>query len=172
MKRLIMILSLLGAGAAAPGGAGEPVAAQPEPKLQVRVLLPPTGNPIHEDDVIDVFVGSVREAFRRQGYEGRLEDLRFRDEPVPELPLLTMRVVQWKRNRTGGIDCTFSAAVRPGGGEERSLGMFHALEMSMNVTTRWQLGEAFRDAAEQAATDLWRRLAGLNVVPGITSAGS
>lgn len=168
MKRLNSILGLLAAaGALTMLGAAEDDKSPEQPELQVRVVLPASVDPIHEDDVIDIFAQSVRDAFRRKGYRGQLEELRFGQDPDLEAPLLTIYVTTWRRNRTGGIDCIFTAAVRPMDGEERRLGVFHATEMGMNISGPWQLGDAFRDAAEQAAADLWRRLARMNILPGI-----
>lgn len=168
MKRLLMV-SLFGAAGALTVALAAENPQPPTSTLQLEVLLPASVDPIHSDDVIEIFASSVREAFRRKGYDGRLEELYFSQDAKPELPLLTIRVFQWKRNRTGGIDSTFTAAIRPVDGEEQRLGMFHATEsaVTFNRNNPWQVGEAFRDSAERAAEDLWRRLEKLNVVPGI-----
>ena len=140
---------------------------QGSPALQVQVDVPASVDPLHEDDVIEVFVDAVREAFRRRGYDGRIDELDWADDVKPDAPLLAVRLLRWERNRTGGIDCTFGASVRPVGGKEQSLGTFTQTELGLAITNRWTLHEAFRDAAERAAEQMYRRLAKLDVIPGI-----
>lgn len=164
MQRLMLSLGLLLA-------VSLPMAAQPAapttPDLQVEVIQPPSIDPLHEDDITRFFVDSVRETFRRRGYTGRIDELYFRDEPRDGAALLTIRLTQWRRNRTGGVDCTFSASIRPPFGQEQSLGVFTGTESGLSITNRWHLAEAFRDSAARAAEELWRRLAEKNILPGV-----
>jgi hypothetical protein len=150
-----------------------PVVAAPSatthPDLQVEVLQPPSVDPLHEDDVTRFFVDSVRETFRRRGYTGKIDELYFRDKPREDAALLTIRLTQWRRNRTGGVDCTFSATIRPPSGPERALGTFTGSESGISITNRWHLTEAFRDAASRGAEELWRRLERLEVLPGVSN---
>lgn len=125
-------------------------------------------DPLHEDDVIEVFGDSIRDAFRRRGYDGQIKELDRADDPKSDLPLLHVRLIRWERTRTGGVECAFSASVRPVGGEERSLGMFTQTELGLMISNRFSLHEAFREAAERAAEQMYRRIAEQNVIPGIS----
>ena len=135
--------------------------------LLVEVLSPPTPDPLHEDDINRFMVDSVRSTFRERGFQGRIEE-RFRSDAAPsEVPLLTIRLTQWRRTPTGGVDCTFAASIRTAHGVEQPLGQFTATELATTITNRWTLAEAFRDTAERAAEDLWKRLSELQVLPGV-----
>src|SRR5690606_25947882 len=104
----------------------------------------------------------------RRGYEGQIDDLYRSETPRSDVPLIFVRLLRWERTRTGGIDCSFYAAVTPAGGEEQSLGSFNQHELGIGIGSRWMLAEAFRDAAERAAEDMYRRLEKLAVLPGIS----
>jgi hypothetical protein len=166
MKRFPLLLGLL-ATIVVPGLPAADSAPTAQAPLQVEVSMPASMNPIHDDDVAEVLVDSIRDAFRKRGYKGKIEEVRRPDEPAADRPLVTIRLTEWRRNRTGGVDCTFTAAIRPAHGAEQSLGLFTATELGLGINNRWQLGEAFRDSAERAADDLYRRLAKMDAVPGV-----
>ena len=166
MKRFIATLVFLGALAL-------PVAAQEsKPLLQVQVTVPGMVDPLTEDDITELLTDSLRDAFRRQGYDGQVEEIHRLDDAKADATLVSLQLIEWERNRTGGVECTFTAAVRPPNGTERSLGMFTAMESGIAISTRWQLAEAFRDSAERAAVEFWRRLSKLDIVPGIPATKS
>lgn len=167
MKRILFLLSALYLLPLA-ATAATAVPAEKMPDLQLAVDVPILVDPLYEDDVIDIFESSLRTAFRRRGYEGRIENLNWTETPRDNVPLLKVRLMRWQRTRTGGVECTFSAAIRPPGGEEQPLGLITQTDLGLGISSRFTLAEAFRDSAETASEQLYRRIAELNVVPGIT----
>ena len=70
-------------------------------------------------------------------------------------------------NRIGNIDCTLTAAVHTPEGEHQ-LGVFsNSLPRWFGGFGRWGLQQAFEDAAESVITDLCRKLARSELVPGL-----
>ncbi len=157
---LLLFASLVLAGCATTARERTP------PSLQVEVIVPPSSDMLREDDIADFFVDGVRETFRRRGFEGWIDELYFREEPRPGIPVLTVRLNQWRRTHTGGVECNFTASYRQPGGEEQPLGHFTSTELATTITSRWTLVEAFRATAERAAEDVWNKMAEANLLPG------
>jgi hypothetical protein len=166
MKRLFVYLSMV----ACLGLAPTLLTAAPEaarPTLHVEVITPPMADTWVEDQVRRALFDNVYETFHRRGFAGRIEERRFQEAVPAEDLLLTIRLTRWRQTRTGGVDCSFTATLRPPHGEATSLGHFTSTDLGLGITSRWSLAEAFRNTARQAADDLWRRLSRSDAAPGL-----
>jgi hypothetical protein len=128
------------------------------PALEVHVNVPPTWRPFLDEDISRAFVSRVADTFRRGGFDGQVTELTRFDDRKPGAPGLDISLNEWRVNRTGNVECTFHASFIDADGQAHSLGMFNATEFNWGSNNRWQLTRAFEDAAESAATRLWRKL--------------
>jgi hypothetical protein len=135
--------------------------------LQVKVNVPPSADPLREDDVSREFLSRVYDVFQRKGYRGEIKEVTSVDEPASGSPLLTINLTEWRVDRVGNIDCTFNARLQTGGKTER-LGLFNESALrTMRGPGRSGLGDSFNDAAEAAIRDLYDALAKTGQVPGL-----
>ena len=158
-QKLFLFLSAALVTAALPVPAQEENAPPPGPEvLQLRIDVPVSWEPFMSDDVADAIEGHVRETFRRQGFKGTWERVDMAEKASTETPLLEVRLLQWRISRTGLVECTMAASLRSADGEEISLGSFTATEFSWGPEGRWETAEHFRNSAEDAARQIYRRL--------------
>lgn len=136
------------------------------PVLQVSVDVPPTWRPMLEDDIADAFFYRIRDTFKSAGLQGELKELSRGDQANETIPVLEIRLMEWRINRIGNIDCTFGASLKQDG-KEHNLGLFSgtSLVWTMGVHDRWDLSRGFDDSAQSALKDLYRKLVAKKLLP-------
>lgn len=164
---LCVAIALLAPAALAAGSSAKKSHPAKPGTLQVEVVVPPTWRPLLEDDIADAFVDRVREAFDQRGYKGDIDRVDSYDEPDHGCCLLTINLSEWRMNRVGSIDCTFSASLQA---EDhiRDLGVFNGLSFNWNGPGRFGLARSYEEAAQDALRQLYDHLAATKLVPGIT----
>lgn len=167
-RAALLWLCGLSCAAVAPAATNKNEAAAAKPDtLQVQVNVPPSWEPMFEDDITEAFVAYVAEVFRRQGYKGEIVEVERFDEPSPGCCLLTINLAEWRMNHTGNIDCTFTANLQTDD-TTRHLGIFSGMAFRwMSGPGRFGLADAFGDAAEQAIRQLYTSLAKTELVPAL-----
>ncbi len=145
----------------------------PPPALQVQVDVPPAWHPLVEDDVAEALAAVLERNFQRSGFERPIAFLRMPDEPQPAIPLLTLRLQEWRLGRTQNAECTFTAVLRANG-KEYDLGLFTGTRLTwITQSGRWGFGrahevaDALESAAREAMRDLYRKVAATNAVPDL-----
>jgi hypothetical protein len=135
--------------------------------LRVQVNVPPSWNLLLDDRITEAFVDRIRDVFHRNGFEKPVEEVRYVEDPAKLPFLLTVNLTEWRINRIGDIECTFTANLQTPRGT-RQLGIY------TNTTMRWLTGpgrfglaQAFEDAAEGAINDLCRDVAKTEMLPGL-----
>lgn len=135
--------------------------------LKVAVNVPPSWNMLLDDRVSEAFTDQVREVFRRAGFDRPVQEVRYPEDPEKLPYLLTINLVDWRINRIGNIDCTFSATLETPRGK-------HDLGLYTNTTMlwfggigRWGLARSFEEAAEGAIHNLCEAVAKSELLPGL-----
>ena len=143
--------------------------------LQVVIDVPPTWRPFLDDDVADALTSILRDSFRRRGYKGVIDPIEEGQRaPNPDLPLLTVRLHEWRITRTELAQCTLTATLRVGG-KDHDLGVISGQQLVW-LRERGRFGfphevaGAYEDAATDAMRDLHRRVAKTGLVPGLAPA--
>jgi hypothetical protein len=127
-------------------------------RLQVQVGLPFSMNVLRNDDIAEAFAHRVVTALHEQGFRGRIKYVENGDPLDPALPLLDINIFEWRVNRLGHTDCTFSALLKSPRGE-KNLGMFSGTSMMTWLRRDWfARADSFEDAAADALTNLKARL--------------
>ena len=135
------------------------------PQLQLSVDVPPNWRPFLSDDLAEAFASRVSDVFRRRGFSGAIKFLDH-DDPSPDLPALSIRLITWRIGRTDNAECTFTANVTIGG-QEHLLGVFEHTSLLWNKGQgRWGLADALGDVADGALRDLAIRLDQAGLVTG------
>ena len=146
--------------ARADGERAEAASAEAAPVLELRVQLPPSW---HASSMLgfpdDDFAHMVATEFKRLGFAGRVSHTWSYSQSPESGYALDVRIIEWRRNRAGNVECIFSASmITPDG--ERNLGVFSdtVLSITMSRQDRWQVAEAYVEAAEGAIRELYRAL--------------
>jgi hypothetical protein len=127
------------------------------PHLQLTVEVPPHWRPFLSDDLAEAFASRLTDVFRRRGYAGEVSFLDH-DEPRPAVPVLAIRLINWRIGRTDNAECTFTASLKHGS-EEQELGIFENTSLVWNNNrARWGLADALGDVADGALRDLSAKL--------------
>lgn len=136
------------------------------PTLQISVDVPPTWRPFLEDDIADAFFYRIRDAFHREGFKGEITEISRGDEVQAAVPYLDVSLMEWRIDRVGNVDCTFSASLKKDG-QAHSLGLFNGTSIvwTMGVHDRWDIQQGLDDSAQSAARDLYRKLVAKNLIP-------
>lgn len=143
--------------------------------LQVQIDVPPSWRPFLDDDIADALARVLRENFRRRGYAGEIDYLsdRERRAPNPDLPLLVVRLHEWRITRTGHAECAFTSTLRAGA-HETDLGLISNTALTwirernrFGLAAAHDAAHAYEDAAGGAMRDLYRRVAETGRVPGL-----
>jgi hypothetical protein len=122
--------------------------------LKVQVIVPPTWNTLVDDHISAGLVDRVRDVFYRAGFDRPIEEVRYVEDPAKDEYLLTINLVDWRMNRIGNVDCTFSASLRTPRGT-RDLGLYNNTSMLwFRGLGRFGLSQSFDEAAEGAIRDL------------------
>ncbi len=133
--------------------------------LKVQVNVPPTWNVLLDDRVAETFVDQVRDTFYRAGFDRPIESLSYVEDPAKVPYLLTVNLIDWRINRIGNIDCTFSASLQTPRGT-RDLGLYNSTAMRwLGGLGRFGLSRAFVDAADGALHDLCDAVAKSELLP-------
>lgn len=145
-----------------------PVAAKEKstPALQVLVDVPPTWDPEREDDVAETLYIQINDTFRRAGFKGDIVQVERHDKIRDDVPLLDIRLMEWRISRSGHVDCTFNAGLKLDGAE-RSLGMFNGTAMHWGNTRDQHraLQRGLEDSARSAIKNLWRQIREKDLLP-------
>ncbi len=139
------------------------------PQLQLTVDVPPDWRPFLSDDLAEAFASRLSDVFRRRGYTGEIKFLDH-DDPQPGVPVLAIRLINWRVGRTDNAECTFTANLNRGG-TEHDLGIFENTSFVWNNHMgRWGLAEALGDVADGALRDLSTKLDKASLLPGFPAA--
>jgi len=107
-----------------------------------------------DDRISEAFVDRVREVFYRAGFDRPVEEIRLVEDAEKMPYLLTINLTDWRINRIGNIDCTFTANLRTPVGT-KDLGVYTNTTMRwLSGPGRWGLAQSFEDAAEGAIREL------------------
>jgi len=133
--------------------------------LKVQVNVPPTWNLLIDDQVSEALVDQMRDVFYRAGFARRIDEVRSFEIPSKVPYLLTINLTEWRINRLGNIDCTFTANLKTPRGT-RELGVYTNTTMEwLYGRSRFGLGRGFVEAAEGALRDLYTDLAKTELLP-------
>ncbi len=166
--RHIALATLLPLGLLAASAQAEPAksAEAEKPALQVFVSVPPTFQPMLDDDIARTLAYRLEDTFRRQGYKGIVGFAAHPSDIKAEVPLLELTLVEWRVDLTNNVQCTFSAKLTDRG-KETTLGIFAGTGITWTrARDRWRLATAFEDSANDALKDLYRRIAEQQLLPG------
>ena len=134
-------------------------------RMQITVSVPPSMNMIRDDDVADAFAYRVAAALHEQGFTGGINYVRAGEDTRTDVPVLAINLVEWRVDRVGNVDCTFTASVAGPRGN-KDLGLFTGMSMMMwprhDVFAR---AEGFDDAARSALGDLAKRIEETQLIP-------
>lgn len=158
--RLLSLFTLCFASLAPSANALEkPADKTPRPiRLQVRVDLPFSMNPIRDDDVAEAFAHRVITALHEQGFRGRIRYVEDGDRLDETAPVLDIRIFEWRVSRLSQTDCVFSAALKSPRGE-KNLGMFSGTSIMTWLRRDWfARADSFDDAARDALDNLKARI--------------
>lgn len=148
-------------------------AAAKAPDLQVQVDVPPSWQPFLMDDIAEALGRVLSDSFKRRGYAGTIQQVGLPDAAKPDLPLLTVRLHEWRISRTGNAECTLTGTLRAGG-KEHDLGLVSYTDLSwiqsrgrFGVARDYAVADAYEDAAGGAMRELFKRVAATAAVPGL-----
>lgn len=175
--RGLAIAAALIAGVAAAAASAR--AAAPDAKevkvadLQLQINVPPTWRPFLDDDIAESLAGVLTDTFKRRGYAGVVDFLEpGRRAPNPDLPLLTLNLIQWRIDRTGNAECTLTAELAVPGNATRNLGIVTQTQITW-IQERgrygfrhFEIADALEDAATEAMRDLFKRVAETGLLSG------
>ena len=143
--------------------------------LQVQIDVPPTWDPFLEDDIGEAFASILAQRFRQMGYAGVIDYVQAPRAPNPDLPLLSLRLIEWRINRAGNGECTFAAALRPAStAKEINLGLVSNSEFTwirergrFGLARARDIANSLEDTAQGAMRELYTRVAETRSVPGL-----
>jgi len=126
--------------------------------LKVQVIVPPAWHPLIDDQMGEALVDRVRDVFYRAGFTQRVDEMRVVEDPAKVPCLLTINLTEWRINRIGNIDCSFTASLRTPRGN-RELGHYtHTTMQWLEGRGRFGLSRGFVEAADGALRDLYTDL--------------
>eukprot|EP01012_Entosiphon_sulcatum_P068625 TRINITY_DN98915_c0_g1_i1.p2 TRINITY_DN98915_c0_g1~~TRINITY_DN98915_c0_g1_i1.p2 ORF type:complete len:131 (-),score=31.12 TRINITY_DN98915_c0_g1_i1:286-678(-) len=115
-------------------------------------------NILRNDDIAEAFAHRVVTALHEQGFKGRIKFVEPGESPNNALPVLDISIFEWRVNRTGSTDCTFSASLKSPRGEKK-LGLFSGTSMMTWLRRDWfARADSFEEAASDALNNLKTRL--------------
>jgi hypothetical protein len=127
-------------------------------RLQVAVNVPPTMSILYNEEVAEAFGYRVASFLHEQGFRGRIRYLDPWDSPAAEAPVLNVSLQEWRVDRAGFVDCTFTAVLESGGARQ-NLGIFTGTSIMMWPRRDWYArAESFEDAARDAMSNLGARI--------------
>lgn len=163
-----LLATLAPAYAAAPDAKGIKVA-----DLQLQINVPPTWRPFLDEDIAEALASILTDTFKRRGYAGVIDFIEeHRRAPNPDLPLLTLNLMQWRIDRLGNAECTLTADLAVPGKPKRELGVVTQTQITW-IQERgrygfrhFEIADALEDAATEAMRDLFKRVADTGLLPG------
>lgn len=127
-------------------------------RLQVVVSMPASMSLLRDDYVSEAFNYRVASYLHEQGFRGRIHSVYPGDDPLPNIPTLEINLMEWRVDRGGFVDCTFTAEL-VNHTTRRRLGIFHGTSMMTWPRRDWYMrAEGFEDAAREAIVNLAGRL--------------
>jgi hypothetical protein len=163
--KTILRLSFLGGALLAFAGCATVQQPTTPDTVGVLVNLPPSASLIYADRIADVFTDEVRHVFHQAGFKRPVENIRYMDNPDATPNLLTVNLHEWRFDRLGNIECTFTAQLSTPRGT-RNLGVYSG--MSLNISRSpgwWGVIDAFDEAAQGAIVDMVRAIAKSELLP-------
>jgi hypothetical protein len=138
---------------------GRNTAADDRPaRLQVTVGVPPTMSMLYREEIAEAFGYRVSAYLHEQGFRGRIRYIDEWETPNPERPVLAVELQEWRVDRAGFVDCTFTASLATMGARQ-NLGVFHGTSFMTWPRRDWYArAEGFEEAARDAVTNLAARL--------------
>lgn len=168
-RPILLSLALLAGLVAAPSlqaTAAAPRPAAPAPNLQVYVNVPIPWRPFLQENLARILADHVRHEFVRHGYKGTITWVEESGDVKAALPELSIRLIEWRLDHVGNVDCTFGATLKTLG-QVKNLGLFSNTQFTWApAVDQWQLGNAFDDAASGAMNDLARQVAKTGLLAG------
>lgn len=163
-----LLAALSPAHAAAPDAQGMKVV-----DLQLQINVPPTWRPFLDDDIAEALASILTDTFKRRGYAGVIDFIEeHRRAPNPDLPLLTLNLIQWRIDRVGNAECTLTADLAVPGQPKRELGVVTQTQLTWIQERgrygfrRFEIADALEDAATDAMRDLFKRVADTGLLRG------
>jgi hypothetical protein len=134
--------------------------------LNVHVNVPPQWNMFWNDRVTMAFVDVTRDVFHNQGFDRPVEE-EWYFEDIERAPyLLTINLHEWRIDRLGQVECTFTADLRTPAGT-KNLGVYTQTEMwGYHGPGRFGLAQSFERAADGALRELAEDVARSELLPG------
>ncbi len=177
MKTTLALLRFAAALAAFAGLVSVTHAAASKPAkpadLQVLVNVPPTWRPFLDDDIAEALANRLMDVFRQNGYKGDIAQVTSLDSASKDIPTIEINLTEWRIDRTGNAQCTFSAALKAAA-EEKNLGLKTGMAVFWPDGSRWGLSRridtanALEDAARDALRELYSAVAKTGLVAGLT----
>jgi len=160
MKTACLLLLLIATGLISGcATTGQNVAENGRPvRLQLAVGVPPSMSILYEEEVADAFAYRVSSILHEQGFRGRIHYVDRWNKPDAGIPVLAVELREWRVDRAGFVDCTFTANLQSPDGRQ-SLGLFTGTSMMTWQRRDWfARAEGFEDAARDAITNLASRM--------------
>jgi hypothetical protein len=133
--------------------------------LNVHVNVPPQWNMFWNDRVTMAFVDVTRDVFHRNGFDRPVEEVWYYEDIERAPNLLTVNLHEWRIDRVGQVECTFTADLRTPAGTKR-LGVYTHTEMwGYHGPGRFGLAQSFENAAEGALRELCEDVARSEMLP-------
>jgi hypothetical protein len=127
-------------------------------RLQVSVDLPAGMNMLRDEEIAEAFAYRVATALHEQGFRGRIQYVSDADRPLADVPLLEVSLREWRVDRMGNVDCTFTARLNTASGRQ-NLGLFTGTSMMTWRRHDWLArADGFEEAAGDALSNLASRL--------------
>ena len=138
-----------------------------QPQLQLTVDVPSHWRPFLSNDLAEAFASRLADVFRRSGYPGDIQFLD-QDTPNPEVPVLAVRVINWRIGRTESAECSLTATFNQDG-HQHALGAFEHTSLAWhNHSSRLGRADALGDVADAALRDLSAKLDQAGLLQGLT----
>jgi hypothetical protein len=158
-------LSVLCVALLAFAGCASPPRVQTPDTVNVLVNLPPNASLIYADRIADAFTDEFRHVFHQAGFDRPIENVRLVDEPRDARHLLTVNLMDWRFDRLGNIECTFTAQLKTPRGA-RDLGVYSGMSLGLSRSPGWWgLVDAFSEAAQDALVDLVQAVVKSELLP-------
>jgi hypothetical protein len=140
---------------------------EPTRTLKVNVITPPSWNILIDDRVSEWFVDSLRDIFSRKGFDWPVEEIRLVEDAAKIPYLLTIHVTDWRLDRIGNVECTFTAQLQTPHGQRQLRYYSNRLPRAVDSYGRIALARVFEEAAEGALTTLCEDIAKSELLPGL-----
>jgi len=128
------------------------------PRLQLTVGVPPSMSILRDEEISEAFAYRVSSILKEQGLRGRIRYVDDWEKPVPDIPVLAIELREWRVDRSGFVDCTFTASINTPAGSRR-LGVFTGTSIMTWARRDWFARmDGFEDAARDAISTLAARL--------------